>query len=284
MQSQQFQLHAEIEHDHWWFVARRQIMRRLVREVLPPGENHRIVDVGCGTGANIAALAGEYRCLGIDTSVEGIELAQGRFPDVEFRCGLAPDDVQDIMSEVRLVTMMDVLEHVEDDFALLGNMLAATEPGTYFLITVPADESLWSPHDEAFGHFRRYDAERLYQLWVGLPVSTRMISYYNSRLYPVVKAIRHRNARRDETRGAVGTDFSRPIAPLNAALRHIFAGEGRVLSDLAAGRRSTGYRRGVSLIALVRREPGPIRPRHKPVELESLDHDPHVQQLAEAVV
>ena len=68
MQSPQFLLHADIEQRHWWFVARRRIMRRLVNRVVRPGPDVTVVDVGCGTGANIASLTDAYRCVGIDTS------------------------------------------------------------------------------------------------------------------------------------------------------------------------------------------------------------------------
>ena len=91
MHYEQFQLHADIEQRHWWFVGRRRILCRLVAEVLPPIAAKRvIVDVGCGTGGNIAALADRYRCVGIDTSAEAIELARQRFPHVRFIAGRAP--------------------------------------------------------------------------------------------------------------------------------------------------------------------------------------------------
>ena len=91
MQSAQFQLHADIEQRHWWFVGRRRIMARLIAEVLPPSPEALVIDVGCGTGANIAALADHYNCVGIDTSAEATELAQSRFPQVRFLTGKAPD-------------------------------------------------------------------------------------------------------------------------------------------------------------------------------------------------
>ena len=76
MQHDQFQLHAQIEDRHWWFVGRRKIIRRLVAEVVRPSTEAIVVDVGCGTGGNLAALAGRYRCIGIDTSDEAIRLAR----------------------------------------------------------------------------------------------------------------------------------------------------------------------------------------------------------------
>ncbi len=161
MQSAQFELHADIEQRHWWFVARRRILRQLIESVLPPSRENTILDVGCGTGANLASLANDYRCVGIDTSAQAVALAQQRFPKVRFLTGFAPQDVPaEILAATRLVLLTDVLEHVEDEYALLSQLLAAVQPGTKFLITVPADPALWSPHDESFGHYRRYRAGR----------------------------------------------------------------------------------------------------------------------------
>ena len=119
MQTAQFELHAAIEDRHWWFVARRKIVRRLIDHVLggcradsngngkQHGRSHHptalpkregtkpdtrplVIDIGCGTGANIASLADSYRCVGIDTSVDAIQWARQKFPDVQFINGFAP--------------------------------------------------------------------------------------------------------------------------------------------------------------------------------------------------
>lgn len=276
MQSAQFQLHARIEERHWWFVARRQIVRRLVREVLPPSRATTIVDVGCGTGANLASLAGDYNCVGIDTSGEAVRLAAERFPQVRFLHGYAPQDLGEVVDEAKLVMMMDVLEHVPDDFALLSSMLAATQPGTYFLLTVPADMALWSQHDVSFGHYRRYTVERLRQAWAGLPVTPLVVSPYNARLYGMVKLIRALNQRRGEAAGIAGTDFRQPAGPLNALLTRTFAGESQRLVNLLHGRRQAPYRRGVSLLALLYREHGQFEVRTRPDWLAADPHDPAV--------
>src|SRR4051794_27023505 len=95
MQSNQFKLHAEIEDKHWWFVARRRIMRDLIHRIVAPSKDVLVVDVGCGTGGNIAALGSDYSCLGIDTSQEAIGLAKESYPHVEFKSGVAPADLGD---------------------------------------------------------------------------------------------------------------------------------------------------------------------------------------------
>ena len=156
MQHEQFQLHADIEDRHWWFVGRRRILCRLAAEVVPPSPDVTVIDVGCGTGGNIAAMADRYQCVGIDTSEEAIELARQRFPRVRFIAGHAPHDLGELAGRAQLFMLTDVLEHVADDYAMLSELLAAASAGSHFLLTVPADESLWSEHDESFGHYRRY--------------------------------------------------------------------------------------------------------------------------------
>ncbi|HTU26738.1 MAG TPA: class I SAM-dependent methyltransferase [Pirellulales bacterium] len=274
MQSAQFALHAQIEDRHWWFVARRKILRRLAGAVVPAGHGHTVLDVGCGTGANLAALADDYSCVGIDSSSDAIELARGRFPEIEFRRGFAPADVGDVLDRTSLVLLTDVLEHVPDDFSLFSSLFAAVRPGTWFLVTVPADDALWSRHDESFGHYRRYEAERLARIWQGLPATCALVSYYNSRLYPAVKLVRWWNRRRGSAHGAAGTDFNMPLAPVNRALEWILADESRRLLSLVAGRRRRAYGQGVSLIALVRREAGDCPVRTRPADVPADVHQP----------
>jgi SAM-dependent methyltransferase len=259
MQQEQFQLHADIERRHWWFVARRQIVRALVEELLPPNCGHRVIDVGCGTGANVAALADGYECQGIDTSPAAIELAQRRFPDLRFTCGFAPGGLLADIAAADLIMLNDVLEHVADDAELLSSLVAAAKPGAYFLITVPADMTLWSQHDESFGHFRRYDLTRFRQTWAELPLDERLVSPLNARLYPLVRWVRVRNRQRGHSRGTAGTDFEMPLSPVNWGLQTIFASESRRLIRHLRGIPTPPFRHGVSLIAILRKQQAHIQ-------------------------
>lgn len=267
MHREQFQVNFDTELSHWWFVARREILAKLIARLLPPDSNSTIVDVGCGTGGNIGALADHYRCVGIDPSAEAIGLACERFPQVQFLCGRAPDDLGSLAAEARLFLLTDVLEHVPDDFDLLSRVLAAARPGCHVLVTVPADETLWSEHDESHGHYRRYDRARLARVWQGLPVSVLLESHFNSRLYPAIKLARLWNRWRGRTTGPAGTDVKLPTGLVNRALRGIFAGESRILSQLLSGDRRNGYGYGVSLVAILRKEEQPVAPRCKPAGL-----------------
>ena len=211
------------------------------------------LDIGCGTGANIAALADRFRCVGIDPSPDAIALARQRFPTVEFRCGVAPTDASDACGQADLVLLMDVLEHVEYEADLLAAVVAEAKPGAIFFITVPADKSLWSEHDVTHGHFRRYDVACFRALWAKLPVFERLVSHYNSRLYPVVRAARMVNQVVGRASGAAGTDLAIPPRPVGRLLERVFTGEGDRLRAALGGISHQTYRRGVSLIGILQR-------------------------------
>lgn len=263
MQLPQFTAHAETERTHWWFRGRLAILRALLAEILPAQKQARILDVGCGTGGVTFALSADYACTGIEPIPEAVALAKERFPGCRFLCGRAPEDVRDEMRQADAVLLMDVLEHIEDDFLFTSSLLAAMKPGAHLVLMAPADPSLWGPHDRGFEHYRRYTLPRLRLLFTGLPVSERMLSYCNARLYPLAKLGRFVSRVRGKSLGAHDTDLGLPPAPLNALFTRIFAGEARVLRALLRGERARGYRRGVSVFAVLRREEGecPVRPR-----------------------
>jgi SAM-dependent methyltransferase len=272
VQPAHFELHADIESRHWWFAGRRKIARALVEQLAPAGAGRCVVDVGCGTGANLAALADGWHCRGIDASSDALRLARERFPALELARAEDPLERADWLREADVVLLMDVLEHVEDDFELLSRVLGPLRAGAHVLITVPADPALWSPHDVSFGHWRRYQADRLRLTWRGLPVTERAFSGMDARLLPVIRTVRALRRRLGRAAGKANTDFRLPPAPVNRALTALFAGELRRILDSMAGR--AGYPAGASWIAVLRREPGEIAPRAKPAGLAPDQQDP----------
>jgi SAM-dependent methyltransferase len=203
-----------------------------------------------------------FRCLGIDSSAEAIELARWRFPAVEFVCGVAPSDIEEQAAQADLWLLMDVLEHVDDDAAMLQSLVAYAKPGAYFFITVPANPALWSPHDNAAGHLRRYTARTLRELWSTLPIEERLISGYNARLYWPVKAVRTITALLGRSHGAAeaqGLDLRLPPTPFNGILTALFTNEAMRLTDALESRRP-GYAHGVSLLAVLQRTEGDAEP------------------------
>ncbi len=247
------QLNARIEQRHWWFVARRQILTSLVRHVLPPDPGRVVVDVGCGTGSTLALLKGDYRCIGLDTSAEAVRLGGQRHPEAQFAMVREWSDGAEFFRQADLVLLNDVLEHIENEIDCFRQAFELVRPGTLFLITVPADPALWSPHDVVHGHFRRYTRQRLRELWAGLPAEEMLVSPLNWRLYPLVRMVRAISRIRGRAAGPGNTDLVLPAGPINSVLRTVFAGEaGRILAAVD-GRRQPGRRRSVSLLAVLRR-------------------------------
>ena len=271
MKTDQFQVHIDVEDEHWWFRGRRAILLALVSTLLPPSKQHLVVDVGCGTGANAAALAQLYRCIGIDISDEAIEAAKRRFGDVEFICGSAPDDLGQEAGRAAMFVLNDVIEHIEDEYQFVSDLLAAARPGALILITVPADPDLWTEHDVSFGHYRRYLPATLREVWEGQPVSELLLAPFNTRLYPLIKAIRALNRRLGRTSGAAGTDFAMPLPPINALLTRVFAGESRRLLVAIRSPVSRPARHGVSLVAVLRREAGMVAKRGGAAAMPALE-------------
>jgi SAM-dependent methyltransferase len=253
MRDELYSQHAALEDKHWWFIGRRKIVLPLVREALRGREDELIVDVGCSTGGNVAAFSRNFRCLGMDSSAQAIAMARAKYPNCRFVCGKMPESLRDTAGRTALYTLMDVLEHIDEDGKFLADIVSLSRPGGHVLITVPAKPVLWSGHDVAAAHLRRYELDTLTDLWRGLPVEARAVSYFNARLYGTIWAARVVGKRIGLFRGQAGSDFSMPPAVLNGVLAWIFAGERRRVSGLLADPPTKPYGTGVSLLALLRR-------------------------------
>jgi ubiquinone/menaquinone biosynthesis C-methylase UbiE len=163
-------MHA-LETEYWWFAGRRAIIEGLLHKVPSQSKRRdlRLLDIGCGTGANLPMLrrvAGQSgRVFAMDFSLlaldfarthpesEGVSLLQGDALHLPFK-----DDCFDVL------TMLDVLEHLNDDRRALSEVRRVLRPGGALVFSVPAYQHLWSAHDEALHHFRRYEFRGLNQL------------------------------------------------------------------------------------------------------------------------
>lgn len=224
----------------------------LVKALLPPNKATRIIDIGCGVGGNTAALDERYDCLGIDASPLAIDAAKNRHPKTRFILGDSPTALIG-EAAASLFLLADVLEHVRDDRALLSAWVALAPPGAWFVVTAPADPSLWSPHDEAHGHYRRYDRASLARLFDGLPLETTLVTPFNTRLYGVIKRRRARAQRSAAPSGAFVNDMKAPPLWVNRCLESLLYGEtNRLLRELRQDQ-SPSSKPGVSLVAVLRK-------------------------------
>jgi SAM-dependent methyltransferase len=246
LRTDQFELHDRIERDHWWFVARRQILSQAIGACVPEGA--RVLDIGCGTGANIAVLGSRYDCVGIDTSEAALSYARAAYPHIRFVRASHPDQTPDLRGDAFLLS--DVLEHIDDDIGFLESWCSLLSPGGHIFITVPASDVAWSPHDTNHGHRRRYTPERLRKVWENLDVVELTLTHFNTRLLPLVRWLRAFTAWRGSTVGEADTDLWVPPLPLNGILQRIFAGESpRLLRSMDRPGAPPAFRTGVSLFA-----------------------------------
>jgi SAM-dependent methyltransferase len=143
----------ELDEHHWWYRGRREIVRtELDRLELP--EDAEILDAGCGSGRELQDLVAYGTVHGVELDPDAASYADSRGLG-EVKVGAVEElPWDDAMFD--LITCLDVLEHVPDDRRALIELRRVCKPGGWLLVTVPAYPSLWSLHDRANHHFRRY--------------------------------------------------------------------------------------------------------------------------------
>ena len=232
---------AELDQEHWWFVARRHILAELIQRVVRPPTRSRLLEVGCGTGHNLEMLAqfGAVDACELDpTARELASLRLGR-PVLEAKL---PDLSAFPSQSFDLVALLDVLELVADDAGALAANWNVLKPGGALLLTVPANQWMWSAHDVAHHHYRRYSKAELGRLFEQAGYEVQLLSYFNSLLFPPIAIARLMG----KIQGPETADDAMPSAPVNAVLNAIFGLEAGLI-----GRMPLPF--GVSLVAVLRR-------------------------------
>lgn len=218
---------AELEEGHWWFVARRRILEGVLAR-LPLPEAPRILEVGCGTGGNLAMLARLGEVVAVEPTALARSLAAEK-GDFDIRPGRLPDDLPFAAASFDLVVALDVLEHVEDDEGSLRAIARLLRPGGFAIFTVPAFPFLWSGHDRAHHHKRRYRKVELRHKVGQADLAPRLVSYFNFWLFPVIAAVRLIK----KLGGVDSADDARmPSSIVNRILAGIFASERHLLGRL----------------------------------------------------
>ena len=218
---------AAIEDRHWWFAERRSVLARALRDRQTGGW---AADVGAAAGGNVRVLeqlgwrtlAVEYSPVGASRAADrGLRVLRADAPCLPIASG-----------SLGAAICLDVLEHLQDDGQATRELCRVLRPDGVAVVSVPADIGLWSAHDVAVGHLRRYTRPALELLLAQAGLQVDRMWSWNVLMRPLATARRRRST---------GSDIDQLPRPLNAALRGVVSLE-RVLP--------VGRRRGVSLFAV----------------------------------
>jgi SAM-dependent methyltransferase len=234
-----------VDEHHWWYRGRRRVIRaELDRLPLPPGA--RVLDAGCGSGRTLVELVNYGEVSGIELNTDAARLASDRGLG-EVRVGRL-EELPWEDGTFDLITCLDVIEHVPDDVAALRELRRVARPGGWLLVTAPAYQALWSRHDEANHHYRRYSRSKLRGAARSAGWEIERMSSFNSLLLAPAAAVRLAQ-RRMGPRNGHSNDLDLGPGWLNEVLERPLALEA---SWLARGRTLPA---GLSLLAVLRRPP-----------------------------
>lgn len=152
-------LQAGTTNDHFWFKGKTELIRVLLGKSIGPKRDLQILTVGAGTGEDLFILKEFGRICAIDIDENALKLiptdlvAEKRYADA---CNLPYEE-----NAFDLVVALDVIEHIQDDKKAVSEILRVLKPGGKFIMTVPAFNILFSAHDKALNHCRRYNRKSL---------------------------------------------------------------------------------------------------------------------------
>lgn len=148
----------KVETYYWWHVGRKRILETFLGRISLPKDS-KILDVGCGTGETTKFLANFGKVWGVDISRKALDFC--REQGLERLEKSSATDLSFGDQSFDLVAMLDIVEHVEGDDRALREAHRVLDTGGQLLVTVPALKYLWSDHDEALDHKRRYSKKEL---------------------------------------------------------------------------------------------------------------------------
>ena len=237
MEKEVYDAFYKAEDVHWWFRARRRIVKGLLEDRFPERRNLAVADIGCGTGGMYSVLNRFGSVVGVDESPQAREYCAKRGWQEVWSREVWEADTR----KFDLITAFDVVEHIDDDVEFLGSLAGRLNPGGVFLATVPAYPFLWSRFDELNHHKRRYTRNTLKRALEAAGFGIDRMTHFNALLLPPIAAVRlvERAFKKDSS----GLDNQKEVeswfrvGPFNGVLEALFSAEGSWLRkrDLSAG-------------------------------------------------
>lgn len=190
MEPVEYQRMFELEDHHWWFQGRLDLVCGLMDRYAPvfPDRKTRLLDIGCGTGLFLGKQSQKRETFGLDFSFHAMAFSRGR--GLERLVCADSQKLPYAANSFDVLTAFDIIEHVEGDQAIVNEALRVLRPGGVMLATVPAHPSLWSSHDIALHHKRRYMRPQFDQLFDKSKWNTIRYTWAFCSIYPAALAVR----------------------------------------------------------------------------------------------
>ena len=179
------------EEHHWWFRGRREILKRILAREIPRRQGVKVLEIGVASGLNLYSLyPPNCNLRGIEADIANAKLAAAR-GQVPVSVGTVENMPSELRSQVfDVVTMFDVLEHIQDDLAALRAVRARLALNGTLVLTVPAYQWMWGQQDIVNLHFRRYTKRQLITRLHEAGFRLRRATYFNTLLLPPIALIR----------------------------------------------------------------------------------------------
>lgn len=171
-----------VEDRDWWFVSRRELVLRHLKRFAKV-DRPLILDIGCGTGATSQLLSEHAVVVSLDFSELALQACEKRGIDHLLKGSATSIPLAD--QSVDVIVATDILEHLEKDTAALREFQRVLKKSGIAIITVPAYQFLWSEHDEALMHLRRYTSRLLRKRILDAGMDLKYHGYAISLLFPL---------------------------------------------------------------------------------------------------
>ena len=222
MDDREYEIMAAVEDCHFWFVGIRGIVRDAYLAA-GLGPDSKILDVGCATGGMMRVMEGLGRFTGLDANPKAAAMARARSGNPVIVGDATCLPFEDATFDG--VTAMDVLEHIQDHEAAVREIRRVLKPGGPLIATVPCHPALFSAHDVALHHVRRYTRPEFLALLRDGGFTIERVTWTNSLLYPVAAAHRFWARLLHGKDGGPRSDAGTTVGSLNGLLTRVFEAE-----------------------------------------------------------
>lgn len=223
---------ADFEKDYWWHSGKWYLIKRLIWKYFPGRTDLNILEIGCGTGEITKNLEAYGKVVGLDISPEALEICRANGVTNVVLGDINSVDLLAYHEKFDLVLALDVLEHIQDDVLAMKRVKDMLKKDGLFFINVPAHKFLWSEHDEALHHKRRYHSFELLSKLKDAGYKVLKKSFFVSAVFPVIVLFRAWNnffGRSAYPR----TSYVILSKPLNDLMKNVLKVEARLVENFS---------------------------------------------------